>query len=445
MKIFVFILTSFLLIDANSMKLEDALAKAYQYNPKLKAQQEDLKKTDEQIMQALSGFLPNVSILRQGKRSRTKNYTAYTGAPASYNDKTEFTSNITVRQNIFRSFGDVANISTAKSIIKSARANLTLVEQAVLLEAIKSYLEVVSASESLKIYENKVKSYRKLVNSLKIKFKAGEVTKTDVAQSEAQYSQSISDRITALGELESAKAKFKAIIGESPENLTMPRIKFAIPHSRDEAIRLAESNNPNIFIAKYSKKSAEHAINAARANLLPSADMQFSRTKTAQENAKQQLSNTTTFSVAVPLFAGGKNWSSLRSAKREAASKKYAFRNVQNEVYGNIIRAWQDFEVSKASLRAREDALESSKIAWEGIQIEEKAGTRDIVDVIVVQNNYFDNNIRWVNEKVRYYATYYALKSVLGELTARHLGLKVDYFNPLENYNKISKQFIGAY
>lgn len=446
MRFLAFIISALCFLNSYALDLNEALEKAYTNNLSLQTQREKLKKEDEQIMQSLSEFLPNIRAQSrrqdQTVRSYTNSDTATTGTTV---DGKQTTHQITVSQNIFKGFGHVAGMSAAKNAIRAARADLTRVEQQVLLGAVESYLNVVNAELALKIYEDKVESYRKLVYSVKEKFKGGEATRTDVAQAEAQYSQAISSRISAQGTLRAARASFKSIIGEDPINLKIPELSTAIPATVDDAINLAQQKNPQISMAKYQKDASEYGVTTARAGLLPSADLELGRNKNTNSSGLSTYSTTATLSVSMSLFDGGKSWSGLRSAKRGAAIQKYNLKNIQNDIFNKTVEAWQNFEIAKASLSAKEDALDASKIAWEGIQIEEQAGTRDIVEVIQVQNNYFDNNLGLLKGKIDYFIRYYALKAQLGELTAKDLKLKVAYYDPLKNYNKITKELIGSF
>ncbi|MEQ9115553.1 MAG: TolC family outer membrane protein [Rickettsiales bacterium] len=444
-KILIFVVLLFGVDMAFAMSLQEALEKAYDFNPKLKAEQEKLKEEDERIMRALGSFMPTVQVNKKSTFNNIKNYTSNSLVPRQ--TSTNISQGIAVKQNVFRSFGDISELAKQKNLVLLARANLKAAEQETLFEAAQAYLNVVKAKETRDITDKKVKSYRTLVESMKEKFKAGEVTRTDVSQAEARYSQAISDNIAAVGSVKSAQAKFKSVIGEEAGELEMPTLRLELPVSVDDAFSISTSKNPNVEKAKYSKNAGNNGIAVARANLLPSADVEFSRTRadTTITNAKNSYTNTTTLSVTMPLFNGGRNWSGLRSAKRAAKGGEYQYKNTINSIYDTTMEAWQNFEISKASLAAREDALEYAKIAWEGMQIEEQAGTRDTTDVIISQANYFDTLIQLLNEKVNYRIRYYALKAQLGEMTAKDLELQVNYYDPLKNYDKITKELIGSF
>ncbi len=436
-------------VSANALDLKTALEQAYDYNPTLKAQREDLKKTDEQVMQAISGFLPTITAQRQKQINNVKNYPRQT--LSGYQNATDYdsssaSSSLSIKQDVFNGGRDIANVATAKNIVQAARYEMSKAEQDVLLNVVKAYLSVVQAQDTLEIQENKVASYRTLVYSTKEKFKAGELTKTDVSRSEAQYSKSISDRISAEGNLRSAKAAFYSLVGVEAENLKMPHLEVVLPSNVDDAVSVAFQKNPTINISKHNKAATDAKVMATRSNLLPSASLQFSRSKAnAALVSGSTYNNTTTMGITVPIFSGGRNWSSLRAAKREAASRGFAVRAANNSVYESTVRAWQNFQIAKASMNARNDAVDYAKQAWEGMKIEEQAGTRDITDVILAQNEFFDSKISLLSEQVNYLANFYALKSQIGEMTAKELKLDVNLYDPMDNYNKITKQLIGSF
>jgi TolC family type I secretion outer membrane protein len=434
---FVFVLSD----HAIAQTLEEALACAYENNNILKARREELKAIDENVMVALANFLPTVQASKQTQDSKYNSTTLPTGNQVALSG---ITNSLSIQQNIFNGGTDVANIRKAKLQVEAQRAQLVYYEQQILLAAVEAYLGVVRAQMQLEVYEQKVRSLYKYLESVEARFQVGENTKTDVAQAKSSLSNAIASRIKARGDLASAKAKFTSIIMVEPENLTLPGYGLLLPTNVDEAVSVALKKNPQLIVSELQYKAADQGVNAARGDLLPNATL--SQTWQSGDVVTQNglTTTATVISLNVPIFTPA-NWAQLRSTKKVAQQYKYSSLNSKQDVIDGAIKAWEDYEIAKAAISAQEDAVASAKIAYDGMVEEEKAGTRSTVDVIVAQNQYFDADISLVAIKTNNVIYRYALKSAVGELTAKDLGLKVPLFDPLKNYNKIRWELIGSF
>ena len=135
-------------LNANAVTLDEALIGAYKNNAELNIQREELKISDEQIMQAMSRWLPNISFhsIRQHSKDSKPNLPYLPSGPSD-----SARNELTFSQNLFRSGADVASIQAAHSIIRSARARLELMEQTVFLKAIEGYLHVLDMRDSYQL------------------------------------------------------------------------------------------------------------------------------------------------------------------------------------------------------------------------------------------------------------------------------------------------------
>ena len=432
--------------NAMAQTLEESLAIAYENNNMLKSKREELKAVDENIMAAFSNFLPVLEVGRSIKNQEIKGYQATTLSRPTTEKSTLGTNSLQLKQNLFNSGGDMAGLMKAKRQIEQQRAVLIHYEQEVLLNVIKVYLGVAQAQMQLDIYEKKVATLKKYLEAEEARYKAGEKTKTDVAQARSYFSNAVAARIKALGELNSAKSNFIAIVTVEPQNITLPKDNVLIPQNVDEAVAIASKKNPSLLASEYKYKAADQNIYVQRAALLPSATLGYSWQDNSHSSplTSGTSSNATVLTVDIPLFASSK-WSGLRAAKRTAQQSKYELLNNKQSVVDQAIVAWQSYETSRAAIYAQEDAVESALVAYNGMKEEEKAGTRSTVDVIVAQNNYFDTDINLVTAKTNDIQNRYVLKSAIGELTAQGLNLKVPLYDPLKNYNKIRWELIGSY
>lgn len=443
-----FLIICFFYSSSHAKDLNEILASTYETNADLKASREKLKVTDEQIMQSVARWLPNVSVSKQ-KRFIKQGSTSTSGRA----EREGISSDLNITQNLFRGGSDVATVKMAKAMIIQERAALLSKEQEVLISAVDIYMKMLQAEEEHKIAEDQLEDSKVLVEFANKRFEGGEGTKTDVAQAKSSLAEAHSGIISASSNLEILKAKFLEITGTDPSKLIEPTKEINLPQSLDQAIEGAMRNSPEIIFAKNRMIQASHNIDKVRGErLLPSVDLKHS----IQDDRKDSLAGyggtvsgalnrVTVVSVTVPVFDGGASWSQYRQAKRTSQQNKYDLSNTQNTVITATTQAWRGYESKKYILEARKEELEASRTAYVGMTKEEKAGLRSIGDVIIARNTYFNSYRKMLDAKSDYVTSRYVIAAKIGGCTAENLQLDVKIYDPLKNYNTIKLQPIGSY
>ena len=420
------------------MSFEDALSMAYENNPFLKASREELKATDENMPQAISGFLPSISAnTERGRRETTQSGTAI--------DKVTDTKEIVIRQPLFRGGQTYNNIKLAKNIIESGRESLKEVEQEVLLEAITAYSDIIRDQEVLELSKNNVEVLQKHLEVTTERFELGEVTKTDVAQAEAGLSVAKSEMISADGILESSKARFERIVGEKPGILKNIEQPAPFTHSLDELIQIAMAENPSILSTMYSQKAANNRVSVEKGKLLPSVNFQASKDeqKGALFTSSDLENERFSINVSIPLYQSGAEYSSVRQAKFNHGRLKLGLEDQRNKVREAVIEAFNNFHVARAVIKSNQAAIEASQIALEGTQEEAKFGARTTLDVLDAEQELFEAKANLIRSKRDEIVSSYTLLSYIGRLNPKELGLDTEVYNPKESYNKRKYQIIG--
>lgn len=443
-----FLIICFFYSSSHAKDLNEILASTYETNPDLKASREKLKVTDEQMMQSIARWLPDVTLSKQ-KRFIKQGSTA----SSATTEREGISGALNVTQNLFRGGSDVATVKMAKAIIAQERALLLKKEQEILISAVDIYMKMLQAEEEYKISEEQLEDSKVLVEFANRRFEGGEGTKTDVSQAKASLAEAHSSIISASSNFEILKSKFLEITGTDPTKLVEPTQEINLPQSLDQAIEGAMSNSPEMVFAKNKMVQSSHNIDKVRGEkLLPSIDLRHSIQDDRQDSQATSvgvsggaLNRITVLSITVPVFDGGASWSQYRQAKRTSQQSKYDLSNVQNEVITTTTQAWRGYEAKKYILEARKEELEASRIAYIGMTKEEKAGLRSIGDVIIARNTYFNAYRKMLSAKSDYVTSRYAIAAKVGECTAENLKLDVNVYDPLKNYNTIKLQAIGSY
>ena len=252
--------------------LQEALALAYRTNPSLLAQRANQRALDESIVQARAGLRPTVDVTVSGSYSRTDS--PVVGTPPFQSggvvESDSASATVGVGQNIWTGGRIGHAITSADAQILAGRENLRDTEQSVLALVIQSYADVIRDTEILSIREANLGVLRRQLEEASARFEVGEITRTDVAQSEARLAQSEADLANARAQLSVSRAAYAAVVGQSPGDLAPMPVLPGVPTDFDNALDVALIDNPGIRAAGYSLDAAEANVAAAKAEYLPS-------------------------------------------------------------------------------------------------------------------------------------------------------------------------------
>lgn len=420
---------------------KEALANVYANHPLLKAKREELAALDESVVQAVSGFRPDIGAGYSKGRERT----ASGGQDWSYRDTSAKTLDVT--QQVFNGGETWASYKTAKDRVKAGRAELKDTEQQLLLGAVSAYTNLVEKLSVLELNQKNVDVLKTHLDATKTRFDVGELTKTDVAQAEARLSNAQAEERQALGDFEAARATFKRAIGfDAPDNAEMPIIPTVLPQTLNEAIDWAYANSPILEAAKFNENAATSNVEVRTASLLPDVNIQGTATRSRGSSVPSQNQfdeDALTLNVSIPLYQSGAEWSRIREAKNQASQAKFNTLDVQNAVVENVTRSWQDYHTSQAVIASTEQAINAAEIALEGVKQENQFGVRTVLDVLDAEQELFGSRVNLIRAKRAEKIYAYSLLATVGKLTAQDLGLPIQPYDPTEHYDNVKYQLIG--
>src|SRR5262249_62412796 len=164
--------------------------------------------------------------------------------PQGYNSyNTENSVGIQVVEHLYRGGRTVAQTNQATNTVKAGQAQLNTTEQTILLSAAQSFLDVVRDQATVELTANNEAVPKRQLDAETDRFRGGEVTRTDVALSEASYEQARSQHTAALGQLATDRATYQRVVGQAPGTLKQPPFKYQLPATLEEAIGEAEEAN----------------------------------------------------------------------------------------------------------------------------------------------------------------------------------------------------------
>jgi outer membrane protein len=394
---------------AFAMDLDDALAIAYGGNPTLGAERSNLRSTDENVPQALSGWRPTVSATAQA----SKNW---------------------VNQ----------SKPTSENQVQAGRQRLTGTEQDILLQAVQAYMGVVRDEAVLVLNQNNVKVLQAQLQSTQDQFQVGELTRTDVAQAKSSLQGAIAQQIQAEGNLKTSRATYVQVIGADPIDVHMPNPRLQLPATKDETVALARSV-PNVNAAQYDQKAARDQVDVAFGQMLPEVSIQGSFQRNEEQNFGQSTYNEGVIMgvVTIPLYQAGNVESQVRQSKEQYYRTRRLVDEALRASEQNGIASWQALDTANAQIDAFQEQVKAAKVALDGIRQEQQVGARTIIDVLDQEQSYLNAQVSLVSAQTDQVVAQYQLLSAVGRLTARDLKLKTDLYDPTKHYNEVRDKFIG--
>lgn len=419
---------------AHASTLNEALTSAYATNPQLKAERENLRAIDEGISQAVSGFRPSAVAEYDKGRERTR----FGASGWDYTDSE--TTTLTVNQPLFRGGETLANYKSARARVKAGRARLHAAEQRILLDTVTAYADLIEAVSVVNLNRNNVDVLEEQLGATRSRFDAGELTRTDVAQSEARKARAEADLRRAEGDRAAARATFERIIGFSPKSLELPGATPALPASLDETIEQAKSGNPDAIAATFDAKAARREVDARIANILPDVDLvgYMSRSEGGGFPGVNSFDNDSlTVNVSIPLYQSGAEYSRVREAKDRRERARFTQLDTANAVVENATRAWEDYQASLAVIRSTESSIEAADLALQGVRRENEYGVRTILDVLDAEQELLVSRVNLVRAKRDSTVHGYRLLAAVGRLTAKDLELDVEPYDATAHYDTV--------
>ncbi len=431
-------------LPAQAESIFEALSQTYNTNPTLQAQRAYLRSIDENVAIAKSGYRPNIA-LSAAYSDATKNSDIYSMDGSSQ----QGTLAATVTQPIFSSFTTVNSVKSADSTVRAEQNNLYNVEQSVFLSASTAYLDVFRDAAIVELQKNNENLLKKRLDETTQRFKVGEVTRTDVSQAQARYSQAISDRISSEGDLEASKATYMQIIGSKPENLESPAlIKDFIPKTYDESLNVALENNYTIRQAKHILQAKDYNVSANTGALGPQVNLEGSASKLRNEgdhyDGKPETDNYEWgVNLTLPLYNSGETRAKIRQSKYQKWQAQEQVLEAERKVRADVSSAWEYMVANNSKISAIVDQVKANKIALDGVQKEEALGNRTILDVLDAYQELLNSNVEEVKARRNYYVSAMSLLQAMGKLTAKDLNLGVDLYNAKRYYKETRDKWLS--
>lgn len=428
--------------SASAQSLTEALATAYTTNPALLAARNELRAQDELVPQALSGWRPTIA----GTASAGA---TWADSRIGNNQSNPRSVGIDLTQPIYRGGRTVASTRQAENLVLAQRARLVGVEENVLFNSATAYMDVVRDEAVLELNINNEQVLARQLAASRDRFEVGEITRTDVAQSEARLAGATAGRITSEGALAASRARYVEVIGDAPGTLETPPIVTSLPGSLEEAIEVASAANPDVVAADYVERAARDGVDVVFGELLPTVSV---RTGVSYQQEPSPFSNTTgdekladvEAQVTIPLYQAGDVASRVREAKKRASQRRLEMAQQRRTASQIATTAWEALSTARAQITSFQAQVRSDEIALEGVREEAQVGSRTVLDVLDAEQELLDARVNLVRAKRDEIVAGFQILQAVGNLTARDLNLPVEYYDYQADYLEVRNKLWGT-
>ncbi len=415
-----------LLFFASNLYAQDNLKffikKALKNNLQLNAERKNFESVKQDKNISRSEFLPSITLSGDQISTTSKNRVNQSGSTLSDSNSDLESTKISVEQKIFSGFKGLNTLKKTELETKKASLSLKKAEQQTILDATSAYFDLIFKSKNEKFNISNVNLFERQVDSDNARLQKGEITLTDLAQSESSLAGAQANLIKAQTELLSSKKNFERVTREKTpdiDNLN-EKIFLTLPKSLEESLQIANSSNIDLIISTLEYEIAVKELNIERARLSPSASINFSKSEnkdfssTIDEVDQESVKATITW----PIIKGGENISSIKKSSYNKQRSQLILQDTKNKINTDISNAWSKYKSSKSVLEATKAQLKAAEIANEGITLEYDSGSaRTTLELIQSRSLLLDARIAFARSERDFTVSQFELSKNLGLLS----------------------------
>ena len=398
------------------------IEKALENNLQLNAERKNFESAKQSKNISRSEFLPSITLSGDQTSTTSTNRTNQSGTNLADSNSDSESKKISVDQTIFSGFKGLNTFK--KSELETQKANLTLkkVEQQTILDATSAYFDLIFKSKNEEFNSSNVNLFERQVDSDNARLQKGEITLTDLAQSESSLAGARANLIKAKTELLASKKNFERVTREkSPDTKSLKeKVLLMLPNSLEESLILADKNNMDLLISKLDYEIAIKDLNIERSRLSPSASLNYSKSENDDFSSTIDKTNQETVKATItwPIIKGGENISSIKKSSYNKERYQLILQDTKNRINTEISNAWSKYQSSKSVLEATTAQLKAAEIANEGITLEYDSGnTRTTLELIQSRSLLLDARIAFARSERDFIVSQFELSNQLGSLS----------------------------
>jgi outer membrane protein len=425
---------------ASADTLREALVSTYDTNPTLTAQRQSLEATDATVAIAPAQGRPQDSATAGLNKDLTRSGILDTGGKGP-----TLSVGVDLSMPLFTGGRINNSIKAAKTRVEAGRATLRGVEGDVFTDAVSAYMDVIRDRAIVELNQNNVKVLQTNLEATTDRFQIGDVTKTDVAQSEARLELGRANLATAIGHEASSEQEYRRVIGHEPGDLAPPPPLPPLPATPDQAVHIALANNPDIDAINRQAQAAGYDVNVARAQRLPTLSAGVSETYVNALGGsiggvpRTGTQTTAGLNATIPIYQGGEPAARIRQAQALEGQTLEQAVGTERSVVAQTRSAFATYTAAEGAISSQQTAVEANELALEGARAERSVGTRTVLDVLNAEQELLNSQVALVTARRDAYVAGFQLLNAMGQAEAQDLGLDGGpLYDPLGNYRRVA-------
>ena len=420
----------FLLFSSDYLYAQDNLKfyieKALINNLKLNSERKNFESAKQSKNISRSEFLPSITISGDQSSTTSTNKTNQSGTGLADSNLDSESKKISVEQKIFSGFKGLNTFKKSELEMQKANLSLKKVKQQTILDTASAYFDLIFKFKNQEFNSLNVNLFERQVDSDNARLQKGEITLTDLAQSESSLAGAKANLIKAKTELLTAKTNFERVTREKSPNIEIliKKVFLNLPNSLKQSLKLADMNNVDLLISKIEYEIAVKELNIERARLSPSASINYSKSENNDFSATVDETDEETVKATItwPIIKGGENISSIKKSSYNKERYQLILQDTKNRINTDISNAWSKYQSSKSVLEATKAQLKAAEIANEGITLEYDSGnTRTTLELIQSRSLLLDARITYAKSERDFIVSQFELAQQLGSLTIKSI------------------------
>ncbi len=423
--------------------LREALTEAYNTNPTLQAARANQRATDENVPIQKAAGRPGVSSTATHIEFLKRSPNSFT-APVR---RSSLAADLTVP---IYSGGAVKNgIRAARTRVDAGQANLRATESAIFSQVVAAYMDVIRNQAIVGLASNQVNVLSVNLQATSDRFEIGDLTRTDIAQSQSRLAVAQSDLRTSQANLIAARENYIQLVGAAPDNLQPPPPLPALPTTPAEAVATALEYNPDLIAARENAKAAEIDIKVTRANRLPTVSLFAGSDFTdyygtlggssAVQFAQSETTANAGVQINIPIFQGGRPAALERQAQARSSAALEQEIAAERDAIAQVRAAYASWQASSEIIESSQIAVAAAELGLEGVRAENTVGNRTILDILNAEQELLSARVQLVTARRNAYVAGFSLLAAMGRAEARDLGLADEalLYDPQVNFDRV--------
>jgi outer membrane protein len=424
-------------LPAGAETLQEALAAAWRDNPALTAAGARPRATDESFNIQKAAGLPDVDL--SSTFSASVHARPLNPLTATRDLSTQLTASVPVY-----SGGRVRNaVAGARHRIEAGQFDVRATELAIFSQVVAAYMDVIRGQSLVSLSRNNVQVLEVNLQATNNRFQVGDLTRTDVAQSESRLALAQGDLKSAEASLISARERYIQYVGHAPVDLEQPPALPGLPASADEAVDIALASNPDMAAARKSREASGDDVRTARGQRLPTVSAFATgqhytdlASRTGVSTAADSAGLVVGARLSMPLYQGGRPGAQVRQSQaleQQAMERETA---VERDVIAQTRSLYSSWQASNAVIASSRIAVDASSLSLQGVRAENSVGTRTILDILNAEQESFAARVQLVTAERNAYVAAFSLLAAMGRIAPADFGI-ADPLDPAANFERV--------